>query len=604
MSTRFSTASAFALALFLGTLHAQSTLGTITGLVTDSSGAVIPNSVVVVTNTATGAKAQTVTSSTGNYVVPNLQVGPYEVNVAISGFKAWSRSGIKVSSNDNLRIDVTLEVGQTSERVSVSAEAPPLKTESTEVSSTMENKLVNDVPLAVAGIGGGMRNAFQIMMMMPQVKSGNGEGAWDDLQVGGGQQHDWNVSVDGLSVEQGWRNHVGYMNRLTPTVDSVQEFRIETAAFKAEDSRASGGNISITTKSGTNELHGALFDYYQAQQLNANSWLNNKLGRAKSVFHRNDFGANVGGPVLIPKLYDGRNKTWFFFSYEGYRFPQTSGPSQQTIPLPAMIQGDFSGWRSANGALIPIYDPNTTRSDGKGGFIRDAYPGNIIPASQISPLAKKIASYFPAPNASGLVRNFVSTGTEPRKRIENAYVYKADQSFGVKNRLSFTYTKNGEHWNDAYDLNPTDPNNWNTLPYPLSGRQYFNGDQYYGNVFRLNDTHLISPRIVNTLTIGAHRLTHPEHDITVQPFGQNWGDKLGGSVKNNPGYNTGFPSVNFNNDNFYGWDSSKFWDEYHTVYGLDENVSWIKNNHSFKFGYSYQMLMLNTNNRNTAAGTF
>src|SRR6266436_2904052 len=323
MSTHSLLASVFALALSLGTLQAQSTLGTITGLVTDSSGAVIPNAVVVATNTATGAKAQTVTSSTGNYVVPNLPVGPYEVSVAISGFKASSRSGINVSSNDNIRLDMTLEVGQTSERVNVSAEAPPLKTESTEVSSVMENKLVNDMPLAVAGIGGGMRNAFQIMMMMPQVKSGNGEGAWDDLQIGGGQQHDWNVSVDGLSVEMGWRNHVGYMNRLTPSVDSVEELHIETAAFKAEDSRASGGNISVTTKSGTNELHGSGFDYFQSDIFNANSWLNNKVGRPISKFHRNDFGATVGGPVVLPKVYNGRNKTWFFFSYEGYRYPQT-----------------------------------------------------------------------------------------------------------------------------------------------------------------------------------------------------------------------------------------------------------------------------------------
>src|SRR5256885_10361941 len=153
MSTRSFLASTFALALSVGSLEAQSSVGTITGLVTDSSGAVIPNAVVVATNTATGAKAQTVTSSTGNYVIPNLPVGPYEVGVAISGFKASSRSGINVSSNDNLRLDVTLEVGQTSERVNVSAEAPPLKTESTEVSSVMETKLVNDVPLAVPGTG-------------------------------------------------------------------------------------------------------------------------------------------------------------------------------------------------------------------------------------------------------------------------------------------------------------------------------------------------------------------------------------------------------------------------------------------------------------------
>ena len=578
-------------------------MGTITGLVTDSSGAVIPNAVVVATNTATGGKAQTLTSSTGNYVIPGLQVGSYDVSVAVSGFKTWSRSGVGVSSNGNLRVDVALEVGQTSERVTINAEAPPLKTESTEVSSVMENKLVNDVPLAVAGIGGGMRNAFQIMMMMPQVKSGNGESAWDDFQVGGGQQHDWNVSVDGLSVEQGWRNHVGYMNRLTPTVDSVEEFRIETAAFKAEDSRASGGNISITTKSGTNELHGSLFDYYQSQRFNTNSWQNNKLGRAKSIFHRNDYGATLGGPVYIPKVYNGKNKTWFFFSYEGYRFPQTSGATEQTIPLAEMIKGDFSKWTNAAGAVIPIYNPATTRSDGRGGFLRDPFPGNLIPANQISPLSKNIAAFYPAPNVAGLVRNYVTPGTMPRKRIENAYVVKADHSFGVKNRLAFTYSKNGEYFSNAYDANPADANNWASLPYPLSGRQYYRGDQYYGNVFRLNDSHIFTPTLVNTLTIGAHRLTHPEHDITKEPFGQNWGDKLG-ATPNNPGYNSGFPSVTFSNDNYTSWDSSKLWDEYHTVYGLDENITWIKSNHSFKFGYSYQMLMLNTNNRNTSAGSF
>ena len=400
--SRHRVVAALAFALSTGALSAQSTLGTITGLVTDSTGAVIPSAVVVATNTATGVRVQTVSSGTGNYVIPSLQVGPYEVTVAVSGFKTFSRSGINLSSNDNIRVDVVLEVGQTSDRVVVTAEAPPLKTESTEVSTTMENKLVTDMPLAVAGIGGGMRNAFSIMMMMPQVKSGNGESAWDDLQVGGGQQHDLNVSVDGLSVEMGWRNHVGYMNRLTPAVDSVEEFRIETAAFKAEDSRASGGNISITTKSGTNELHGAGVRLLpERQRFNANTWLNNKLGRPKSVFHRNDFGATIGGPVYIPKVYNGKNKTYFFFSYEGYRFPQTSTPSQQTIPLPEMINGDFSNWKQPNGALIPIYDPTTTRSDGKGGFIRDAFPGNIIPQNRLSPLPAKIAKYYPGAERAG-----------------------------------------------------------------------------------------------------------------------------------------------------------------------------------------------------------
>lgn len=597
-------ASVFTLLLFTVGLKAQSALGTITGIVADSTGAVIPNVTVVATNTATGTTAQTVSSSTGNYVIPSLPVGPYTLSVSLTGFKAYTRTGINLNTNDNLRLDVILEVGQTSERVEVSAETPPLKTESTEVSTTMENKLVTDMPLAIAGIGGGMRNAFSIMMMMPQVKSGNGESAWDDLQVGGGQQHDFNVSVDGMSVEMGWRNHVGYMNRLTPPVDAVEEFRIDTAVFKAEDSRASGGNISVTTKSGTNELHGTVFGYYQTQRLNANTWLNNKLGRPKSIFHRNDFGATSGGPIFIPKVYDGRNKSYFFFSYEGYRFPQTSDASQQTIPLPEMINGDFSNWKNASGAVIPIYDPATTRSDGKGGFIRDQFPNNVIPESRLSPLSRKIASYYPAPNAPGLVRNYVSPGNMPRNRIEDAWLLKLDHNFGTKNRLSFTFTKNSEHFNDAYDTNPDSPQNWNGLPYPLSGRQYYQGDQYYGKVFRINDTHLFSPTVINTLTLGAHRLTHPEHDITAEPFGQNWGDILGGAVRNNPGYNTSFPPVSFANDNYTGWDSSKLWDEYHTVFGIDENITWVKGSHSFKFGYSYQKMFLNTNNRNNASGNF
>ena len=598
-------AAALALMLSISILPAQSTLGTITGLVTDSTGAVVPSALVVATNSATGTKAQTTTSSTGNYVIPSLPVGPYVVSVSFTGFKSYSRTGIVLGSNDNLRLDILLEVGQTTERIQVTGEAPPLKTESTEVSTTMENKLVSDIPLAIAGIGGGMRNAFSIMMMMPQVKSGNGESAWDDLQIGGGQQHDFNVSVDGMSVEMGWRNHVGYMNRLTPSVDSVEEFRIDTAAFKAEDSRASGGNISITTKSGTNGLHGSAFDFYQTQRLNANSWLNNKLGRKKSIFHRNDFGATIGGPIVIPKIYNGRNKSYFFFSYEGYRFPQTSDPAQQTIPLQEMINGNFSNWKPfANGNVVPVYDPTTTTTDAAGATVRQAFPGNVIPTSRISPLSRAIAAYYPAPTAPGVVRNYVSPGTLPRKRTENAFTTKFDHNFGVKNRASFTFTKNGQRFNNAYDTDPANPNNWNGLPYPLQGRQYFNGDQYYGKVFRFNDTHLFSPTIINNLTLGAHRLTHPEHDITAEPYGQNWGDKLGGAVRNNPGYNNSFPSVSFANDNYTGWDSSKLWDEYHTVMGLDENLTWVKGSHSFKFGYSYQKMFLNTNNRNTAAGTF
>jgi hypothetical protein len=582
---------------------AQTTMGTITGVVTDASHAVVAGATVAARNTATGGQARTTTSSTGNYVLPSLQVGTYEVTVSQAGFNTWTRSNISLSSAENVRVDVTLTVGQVNQTVEITAAEPPLKTESTEVSSTMEQKLVEDVPLAVAGIGGGMRNAFSLMIMLPQVRTGDGQSSWDDFNVGGGQQHAWNVSVDGLSIEMGWRNHVGYMNRLTPPVDAIQELHIETAAFKAEDSRASGGNISMVTKSGTNDLHASAFDYYQSEDLDANTWRNNLFGSPKSVYHRNDFGVNAGGPVYLPKIYNGRNKTYFYTAYEGYRFPQTSGVGVTTIPTTPMLNGDFSGW-APNGKFAPIYDPDTTQSNGQGGYTRQVFAGNIIPKSRITPLSANIDKYFPAPNLPGIVNNYEETGAGAKTLINNAFLLKFDQNFTTRNRLSFTWSKSSSYYNDAYDSDPTNPNNWGgSLPYPLAGRQYYHGDQYYGNVFRLSDSHVITPSLVNTVTVGAHRLTHPEHDISEEPFGQNWGNTLG-APGNNPYYNNGFPSVAFLTDNYYSWDSSKLWDEYHTEYGLDESLSWTHGSHSFKFGYNLSLLRLDVNSRNNATGTF
>ncbi len=587
----------------------QVTQGVITGIVSDASGSVIPGVKVVARNVATGTVAETISSATGNYVIPNLPVGSYEVNVSNAGFKSWSRSGIALSGGFTVRVDVSLEVGQVSERVTVSAAPPALKTETTEVSATMERKLVADLPVQAVGVGGGMRNAFNLMMMLPQVKSNNGEGAWDDLMVGGGQGFDWNVSVDGLSVEIGFRNHPGYMNRLTPTLDAVEEFRIDTAAFKAEEAHASGGMITLITKSGTNDLHGSVFDYYQSQRLDANTWTNNRLGGRKAIYHRNDFGASAGGPVFLPRLYNGKNKSYFFVSYEGYRQPSTSGRGELTVATAAMKQGDFSNWKLANGNLVPIFDPTTTRSNPAGGFTREVFANNQIPASRISPIARNIMKYMPDPTVTNAlqlygaeIRNLVTTGTAPAKTIENAFTMKLDHNFGVKNRLAATFSRNGTWVKNAYATDRDNYNNWGPrLPLPLTGRTYVKGGEYYGHVLRIADTHMITPTLINNITLGYHRLYHPEPDVTAVPSGQNWGDKIGG-LKNNPNYNNQMLSVLFSTDNWYGWDSTKDYQEYHNIYGVDEDLSWINRNHSFKFGYSFQIIKLNRDYMNQAAG--
>jgi len=586
--------------------------GTITGLVTDATGAVVPGVKVIAKNTATGVLAETVSSSSGNYVIPNLQVGTYEVSVSSTGFKSWSRSGILLSSGDSVRVDVSLEVGQVTEQVTVSGAAPLLKTETTEVSTTMERKLVGDMPVPMSS-SWGMRSVFSVMLMMPEVKSNNGESAWDDFIVGGGQGFAWQVVVDGASIETGFRNNIGIFNRLAPTLDAVEEIRIDTAAFKAEQTHTSGGNMVLTTKSGTNEFHGGAFDFYKSQVLDANTWANNRIGGKKAIYHKNEFGFSASGPIFVPKLYNGKNRTFFLFSYEGSRQPSTSGPGLLTVATAAMKQGDFSDWKKANGTLIPIYDPSTTQANPAGGYTRQVFSGNLIPASRITQIAKNIMKYMVDPPEStasvlsqygAMVSNLRTTGTAPSKAINNAESMKFDHNIGITNRLSFTYTRNVSYSDSAYDHDTSNWNNWGPrLPFPLTGRTYNRGSTYYGNVLRVNDTQLFTPTLINTFTFGYHRLYHEEHDVTAWLKGNNnWCD-LVGALSNNPGCGNAMLSVSFSTDSFYGWDATKDYDEWHNTYNFGDNLSWIKGAHSFKVGYNYQMIQTNRRYSNNKAGS-
>jgi hypothetical protein len=572
---------------------AQVTTGTITGFVNDPASAAVPGATVVATQLETGVRGQTLTSSAGNYVILNLAVGPYQLSVTAPGFKTWTRTGISLFADQTARVDVALEIGATTERVEVTGQAPALKTETTDVSTTMEAKLVEDLPIAVAGVGGGMRNAFGLSMMMPFVRSGNGQTAGDDFQIAGGQLNDWNLSIDGLTAEIGWRNFVSYNNSLLPNLDTIQEFRNDTAAFKAEQGRMSGGSMTAVVKSGTNSLHGRAFDYYDTQHLDANSWLNNKLGRAKSIYHRNDFGAMVDGPVFIPGLYNGKNKTFFLLSYEGYRFPSTAGASLFTVPTPAMLKGDFSGWTNSSGAVIPIYDPHTTTVDGSGTTVRQIFPGNVIPVSQISPIARNLGSFYPAANLPGIVNNYTNPGNAPNKAFQNAWTSKMDQAFGVKSRVAVTWTRNYSYTWRAYTDDPSNLNNWPGLPAPMiSGLQSTNSF-HFGEVFRVNDTYLITPTIVNTLVLGFTRMHERERYALADPPGQNWGTKLGG-FGNYPYSNVGGPSITFADGNYSSSSALSNYDEFSTSYGLDESLSWIKGSHSFKFGFGAQILDYDT----------
>jgi hypothetical protein len=233
--------------------------------------------------------------------------------------------------------------------------------------------------------------------------------------------------------------------------------------------------------------------------------------------------------------------------------------------------GDFPNWKKSNGTLIPIYDPTTTRQDANGTYIRDPFPGNVIPAGKISPISKNFASYLPNPTVSGLVLNYTATGRAPKTQIDNAFVVKVDQSLTNKNKLSYTFTRNYEHFNNLYDTDQNNPDAFNGLPYPLiGGYQKYRGDQKMGWVMRLNDTHILSPTIVNTLTAGFHQAIILQRQVTSVPEGQNWGQKLGG-VLNNPAYNLGFPTVTFGTDNYSGYGNNVDWRESNNVYAFEDS---------------------------------
>ena len=580
-------------------LPQATTTGSITGLVKDATGAVVPSATVTAKNEATNVPYSAASSATGNYAIPNLPVGSYALTVSLAGFKTWTRSSVLVSSGEEVRMDVVMVVGEVAETIEVTGGPAALQTESTDVSSSMERTQVEELPIPVGQIQG-VRTALSLMIMLPEVRTDTGEGSGNtpSMRIGGGQASGWSVNFDGQRIETGWRNLLSEQRLLTPPVDAIEQFRVDMGSYKASDPQAGGGSVTLVSKTGTNQFHGSAFEYYQSQQLNANSWLNNKLGREKSVFHRHDFGFTAGGPAYIPKLYNGKNRSYFFVAYEGYLYPQTLAATQNTVPTTAMRGGDFSGWVDGTGKMIPIYDPGSTRTDPSGNYVRDAFAMNLIPAGRISPISKKIASYYPDPNAPGLVLNYNSPGAAFNKRVEHIFSARGDQSFGTANRLAVTYTQARKTAVTSWDADPLNPRSWPGLPYPLGGQDKY-ADPERGDLVRVNDTHIVSPRMVNTLTFGYHKHFYEREDVSVGA--EPWSKVLGG-IGNAPNADAYFPIVTFSTDNYTG-SSINYNDRGTGVFGVDERVSWVRGNHNVQFGYSWNRMRFSTHSWNNTAGT-
>lgn len=404
----------------------QTATGTIQGRITDATGATIPEAAVLVENKNTGVRQNTVSNAAGNFIVPYLLPGEYRVTVEKTGFDKHATSDIRLSVQQTIDLEIALKIGEINTTVEVSAASAQLATSTSAVSTVITHKAMLDLPL-------NGRNPFSLATLAPGVIPGGGSTPW----ISGGRNASSEITIDGTSVIVPENNVSIQDTGYQPIVDSIEEFAVITNAVAAEFGRTGGGVITVATRSGTNALHGSLFEYLRNSKIDANSWANNRNGVRKAAFQRNQFGGTIGGPVVLPKLYDGRNRTFFFFDAQGTR-QRSAATSTATVPLAAWKAGDFSELRNGNGQPIVIYDPMTATRDAAGNWIRTAFAGNRVPGSRFDPVAQNMLKFWPEPNAVPTnqftnANNYFASGKAPN--TDDRFDSRLDHNFTERFRL-------------------------------------------------------------------------------------------------------------------------------------------------------------------------
>src|SRR5260221_322860 len=490
------------MALFMApfAMFGQGGAGTISGSATDATGAVVPGTVVTATNEETGFKRDTAVGAAGEYSIVGLQPGLYTVTAEQKGFKRVTVKGLRLEVDQNARVDVRLDVGNISEVVEVTSQTALLQTEQSAVGSVVDRRKIVDFPL-------NGRNFVQLGLLLPGVNTAD-----DGSATGGG------ISISGMRPEQnsflldGTVNSDQYQNFLVirPSVDAIEEFKIQTSNYSAEFGKGAGGQINVVTRGGTNQLHGTLFEFNRNNAVHARNLFERKPsfqttdGRFKAPpFNQNQFGLTLGGPVMAPH-YRGKDRTFFFVNYEGYRL-RRGNTTLTSVPTPEMKRGDFSSQVAAalpalDAAVRPVardamYDTRSSRPSGSV-FLRDPFPGNIIPANRIDPIARKVINLpglLPDPNTAGsrgANGNPLQNYFDGRTRSSNYDLFstRVDHQFSAKDTFLARYS--------LTDSNAFAPN---TFPGygTLDNQRQMAGTVAY--------THVFGPSTVNEFKFGYLR---------------------------------------------------------------------------------------------------
>ncbi len=559
-------------------LFGQSATGNISGTVQDATGALVPQAMVTVTNIATNVPLVVATNERGDFTAPFLPAGQYNVRVEKEGFQVGLVQNITINAAANVRTDVTLQVGTALQTVEVRAVALALQTEDAKTSTTVTNKLVDELPLVVSG---NLRSPFDLAALTPQAKDVGGD---QGFSLGGGQGAGYTVTLDGVSANNSRANLRSQVSVNSPSIEAIGEFTVDVNGFKAEYGHSSGGVMTFASKSGTNQIHGTAYEFLRNDILDANYFFSNRANIPRQVYRQSNFGLSGGGPIVIPKIVNGKNKSFFFGSYEGFRNRQGATAVSTTVPTPEMYRGDFSKWVNAAGQVIPIYDPTTQRTNADGTVTRQAFANSQIPQSLFDPLAVKALGVFQQsgplqPNTGGtpgtaayVTNNYLITQGSSVSPIDKFSV-KGDHLFNDKDRISGFYLRSRYYVNPGPGGPPALPGNYSSY---LSAR-------LSSDLFRMTWDHMFRTTLFNHFYGGGNAFFQ---DNKALQDGKGWKDQF--CLPNVPDCNRNLVILNFTSG-YGGWGGSSTSGSENTIYSFNDDLTWIKGAHQIKAGGGYKV---------------
>ncbi len=547
-------------------LFGQGNLGGLTGNVIDPSGAIIPEAKVTLQNTGTNETYNTL-SGTGGYTFRALPPGVYRLEAEKAGFKKVVHERITVLTATTTTLDLVLEVGTVAESVTVAADTVALQTSSPEIGTVLQRQALLDLPIQIGGgasttAASGRRQPETFIFLTPGVT-----GTQWSKTINGNPDFSQEVLIDGVSAQLAVTP--GFLAQTSPPYEAVEEFKVQNTLFPAEYGRGFGV-INYTLKSGTNEYHGDLFEFMRNDKLDARPFFN----RTRPIVRFNEYGGYLGGPVVIPKVYNGKDRTFFNFNYTGLRNAPPLPGSLISVPTQAFKNGDFSGYVDASGAMIPIYDPNTTLADGT----RTPFAGNRIPAARFSRIGQKVLNLIPNPDLPGYFNNYINRTSNPTQ--DDIWSVKGDQVITQNQRLSFTY------WSSLNDQNVNSALGQQGGPLALWIYAHTTGRNY-----RFNYTNTLRPNLLWNLAYG-YTMSNPTRQL--DPRKGNGDLQIPGVAADSPGYATFNISTpvggisNLGNSDQQPNDPSE-----NAIWALNGSITWIKGKHQWKFGGENRIIHYN-----------